>query len=65
MNDPVVVGDKSAIISEHTEKGQRLYIGIIRDIKAGNAYATTPHRNARGFTIHAREVTEIDLRDGQ
>jgi hypothetical protein len=64
VNDAVVVEDKSAIISERTEKGQRLYTGIIKGIKTGNHHATTPHRNPRGFTIQTRDVTEIDWRNG-
>lgn len=63
VNEAVIASDRSVIISERTEKGQNLYIGIIKDLPAGNHYATTPQRQPRGFTIHKREVTEIDLRN--
>lgn len=65
LNDAVVVANKSAIISERTENGQLLYVGIIKHIPEGNYYATTPQRRPRGFTIHGRDVTEIDLRNSQ
>jgi len=61
--DAVLVGSKSAYISERTEMGQLLYVGIIKNIPAGNHSATTPHRLPRTFTIHERDITEIDLRD--
>lgn len=64
VNETVIVSDRSVIVSERTEKGQNLYVGIIRDLTAGNYYATTPQRLSRGFTIHKRDVTEIDLRNG-
>ena len=64
VNETVIVSDRSVIISERTEKGHNLYVGIIRDLPVGNYNATTPQRPSRRFTIQKRDVTEIDLRNG-
>ena len=57
------INNKMCYISERTEAGQTLYVGIIKDIPEGNYSAITAHGYGRPITIHAREVTEVDLRN--
>ena len=57
------INNKMCYISERTETGQTLYVGIIKDIPEGNYSAMTAHGYGRPITIHVREVTEVDLRN--
>lgn len=61
----VSVEQRTCYISERTEKGKILYIGIIKDIPKGNYSAITSQLPPRQITIYTREVTEVDLRNNQ